>query len=319
MFTDLILGLVGAAGAASATPVIELAPDVHFVAGEFIEGQQPDGNSVLFRAPDGWIVVDTGRHREHTQSLLDVIQNSGEPLTAVINTHWHLDHIGGNVLVRQRTPHVRVYASATLEDALTGFLASYRTQLEDMIAQTSGQPQEQRQFRTELALLQAGPQLAPDEVVTRSGPRTVAGRKLMLNLEKRAVTVGDIWVLDPATGILVAGDLVTLPVPFFDTACPQRWASALRALSETGFTLLVPGHGDPMGRETFDTYHGAFDSLLACAASDQTNEDCVDGWIRDAGDLLAGEDRKRARSMLDYYMGANLRGDPANLAKLCEA
>lgn len=319
MSFGLVLGLVAAAGAASTTLVTELAPDVHFIAGEFIEGQQPDGNSVIFGAPEGLIVIDTGRHREHTQDLLDFARESGEPIKAVINTHWHLDHIGGNILVRQSDPGVRIYASSAIEDAMTGFLANYRTQLEDLIVSATDRPEDQSQFRTELALIEAGPQLAPDEVVTRSGPRHIAGRELVLNLETRAVTAGDVWVLDPASGILAAGDLVTVPVPFLDTACPERWATALQELSETRFTRLVPGHGDPMSRGAFERYRTGFSRLLACADSERSNEDCADGWISDLGSLVADADDQRAREMLRYYMDTSLRGDPANVAKLCEA
>ena len=48
-----------------------------------------------------------------------------------------------------------------------------------------------------------------------------------MTLEARAVTAGDVWLFDPATRVLAAGDLVTLPAPFLDTACPERWKAAL--------------------------------------------------------------------------------------------
>ena len=52
------------AGAVSAAI---LAPGVDVIPGVFPEGQQPDGNSVIFTAPDGLIVMDTGRHHPHTR------------------------------------------------------------------------------------------------------------------------------------------------------------------------------------------------------------------------------------------------------------
>lgn len=313
----LVPGLAAMASVAWAAPAVELAPDVYFIAGEFVEGRQPDGNSVLIRAPEGWIVVDTGRHREHTRKLLDLTGDTGKPLEAVINTHWHLDHIGGNVLIRQRIPDVRIYASSALEDAMTGFLADYARQLEEAIDST-GDEEAKGRLRTELGLIETGEQLAPHEVLHRSGPRTIAGRKLSLVLEKRAVTAGDIWVLDPATGILAAGDLVTLPVPFFDTACPERWKAALQSLSDARFTLLVPGHGEPMNREAFEQYRTAFDNLLACAASEHTDSECVDAWSRDADDLLSPADVPRISGMLDYYMKARLRADAASIPYSCD-
>src|SRR4051794_10375581 len=69
------------------------------VPGAFVPGRQPDGNSVVLEGKTGLIVVDTGRHVAHTQAVIDLARAQGKPIAAVINTHWHLDHVGGNVLV----------------------------------------------------------------------------------------------------------------------------------------------------------------------------------------------------------------------------
>lgn len=282
--------------AVAAAPV-EVAPGVHLLRGEFVPGRQPDGNTVIFQRPGGAIVVDTGRHAAHTRAILDFAKPK-----AVINTHWHLDHIGGNALIRREVPAVKIYASAALGDALKGFLANYAKQLEDVITKTSGE--EQQRYRTELALIQSGKQLAPDEVVTET--RVVDS--LEIHLEKDAVTAGDLWILDRKTGILVAGDLVTLPVPFLDTAKPLVWKDALARLAKVEFTRLVPGHGPVMTREDFAQYRTAYDNLLACAASSRTNEECASGWLKDAGALLADTDPAFIRQALGYYLDQHLRG-----------
>ena len=162
------------------------------------------------------------------------------PIRAVINSHWHLDHIGGNLLVRRRFPGVRIYASSALADARKGFLASYRKQLEEMISTTTD-AEAQQPWRAEVGIIDSGDALAPDEVITRSETRVIAGRKLMIGLESRAVTAGDVWVFDPASRFLVSGDLVTLPVPFLDTACPARWKDSLDHLAAVDFKTADPG------------------------------------------------------------------------------
>lgn len=295
-----------------------LADGVLFVPGGFVAGQQPDGNSVLLRGGDGWIVVDTGRHAAHTQAVLDAAAAAHLPIRAVINTHWHLDHVGGNGMVRKAFPDVRVVASNAIADALTGFLARYRAQLVELAAQTED-PGQRQAFATEIALIDGGKALAPDDVVTASGERTIAGRALDLELTDHAVTAADVWIVDPATRIVIAGDLVTLPVPFLDTACPAHWRATLDAVGRRDFTTLVPGHGPPMTRAQFDTYRRAFGNLLDCAATKAEKEVCVGAWIKDAGELLAGEDPKFVRSLLDYYLDAHLRsGDAAKAAALCD-
>src|SRR3569833_516837 len=135
-------------------------------------------------------------------------------------------------------------------------------------------------WRNELSTIAAA---SPSNVrIDSSGAHVIAGRRLDIHLERYAVTAGDVWVFDPNTHVLAAGDLVTLPVPFLDTACPQGWKVALTNLSHSQFTLLIPGHGPPMRREGFATYQRAFNNLLACAASpDKSGEACVESWVRD--------------------------------------
>jgi len=73
---------------------LELSRGVYLVPGEFIEGRQPDGNSVVFLSADGLIVVDTGRHRTHTRLLLDFAAERKTRISSVINTHWPGSHRG---------------------------------------------------------------------------------------------------------------------------------------------------------------------------------------------------------------------------------
>jgi len=286
----------------------ELAPGIRLVPGAFVPGRQPDGNSVLIAAPGGVIVIDTGRHPEHARAIVEAVRAEGRPVVAVINTHWHLDHVGGNPRLRSAYPALTVHASAAFEGARTGFLARYRKQLEQLIAGTTD-AEAQQPFRAELALLDAGAALGPDEVVRATGERTVAGRRLVVGLEGPAVTAGDVWVFDPASGVLVAGDLVTLPVPLFDTACPEGWKAALGRLAAVGFTLLVPGHGSPMDRAGFARYRSAFERLLACAASGAADPACIDGWLRDAGPLIPAGEREFARTLAGYYVGVLRDGE----------
>ena len=273
---------------------LEIVPGVHLIRGTFTPGTQPDGNTVVFTAPEGLVVVDTGRHVEHTQQIVDFARSTKKPVKAVVNTHWHLDHIGGNVILRREFPEARVYASAALSDALTGFLANYKKQMLE-------QPDPSR-FKAEIALIDAGPKLAPDVVVKEAGPVTLAGRAFALGLEKSAVTAGDVWLFDPATGVLVAGDLVTLPAPFLDTACPQKWEASLERLAKVDFELLVPGHGPPLTRRQFATYRKAFSALLACK---EEKAACVEGWMSGIASLVPAEEVEFTKGLMGYY--ADLR------------
>src|SRR3954464_6965161 len=89
----------------------------HLVPGTFEPGRQPDGNSIFLDAPDGLILVDTGRHPAHQQKLLAYARERGRPIAAIVNTHWHLDHNGGNAEIRAAFPRARLYASNAVDGA----------------------------------------------------------------------------------------------------------------------------------------------------------------------------------------------------------
>ena len=285
--------------------VRDIAPGVSLVTGQFTRGLQPDGNSVVLHGSEGTIVIDTGRHVTHTQRVLAAATKSGLAPVAVINTHWHLDHVGGNLLVRQRYPKVAILASGALADARKGFLAGYREQLAGAVA--SMPADKSGNLRAEMALIDAGDKLAPTEVITAGGERRLGGRKLVLGLEKKAATEGDVWILDRASGALITGDLVTLPVPFLDTADPEGWAAALDRLVKVDAKLVIPGHGEPMQPAGLETYRKAFRQLLTCAKSTRTSAECSDDWFKTIGDLARGTDPALAKSAMGYYLDDVLR------------
>jgi glyoxylase-like metal-dependent hydrolase (beta-lactamase superfamily II) len=310
----------------SAEPALQIARDTYLVPGEFPDGRQPDGNSILLLAPQGVVVIDTGRHASHTQRIVEFANTRRRNVAAVINTHWHLDHIGGNALLRDVFPTVTVHASDAFAAARAGFLRDYRAQLEQAIAQASA-GDDTASWRTELSLIDAGDRLGPDRVIGTTARMKIAGRPLVLHLEHHAVTAADLWIEDPATRTVFAGDLVTLPVPFFDTACPTEWSLALGRIAKQRFVSLVPGHGTPMTHQQFDVYRDAFTDLLACAAISESTQDgerrsldgtqragmtCAERWIANLGALLGADDRKRVAPMIDYYLQTLLRSPARN-------
>ncbi len=303
--------------APSAFAQSEVAPGIHLIRGRFVPGTQPDGNTVIFHAPDGLVVMDTGRHVQHTQSLLDFAASEKASIAAVVNSHWHLDHIGGNDLVRRAFPKVTIYASNALAAARTGFLANYHRQLEEMIAAKTTAPDAAARFRTELALIDDAAHLAPDVVIDAPGMRKIAGREFEVGLERYAVTAGDVWLFDTQSGVLASGDLVTLPAPFLDTACAPRWKESLDRIGKKNFELLIPGHGPPMTHRQFDVYRAAFTSLLQCAGSDAKKASCVDGWINGIAPLIRPDEQAFTRNLMDYYVDV-LRLPAAEAAKLCK-
>ena len=277
------------------------------VPGGFEAGRQPDGNSVVIYAPAGMIVVDTGRHKAHTDKVLAAARAAGKPVAAVINTHWHLDHVSGNPAVKAAFPAARIYASVAIDEALTGFLARSAADARAALASGKLDAAMAEEVRGDLATIEAGERLKPDVRVTRSGRTRIAGRLLDLRLASHAATAGDVWVYDPATRVAIVGDLVTLPAPFLDTACPEGWRKALAEVSATRFRTLVPGHGPVLDRAAFDAYRQGFEALIDCAASDAKAEACATAWGQAAHAVDPANDEVRAVRMAAYYVTEVLR------------
>ncbi len=290
-----------------------LASDVILVPGGFEAGRQPDGNSLLLKGSEGWLLIDSGRHRAHTEAALKA---AGGQVRAVLNTHWHLDHLGGNAWLRSQQPGLEVWASPAVARALAadGWLDRYRRQLAEALP--TAPPEQAAVMRVDQDLLNQAVALRPDHEVKSAATLTLAGRQLKVGVET-AVSGGDLWVLDKASGTLAAGDLVTLPVPFMDTACPPAWREALARISAQPFKQLVPGHGPVMSRADFERWRGGFEALLDCSDQGLHPAACaavwrsrVDAWLDDAG-------RARVSGMLGYYSKTLLQAAPEQRERFC--
>jgi glyoxylase-like metal-dependent hydrolase (beta-lactamase superfamily II) len=312
-----LLFMILAAFASCAAARTPAAETYHLIPGQFGPNSGPDGNSIFLDAPLGLILVDTGRHPEHTERLLAYARERGRPIVAVFNTHWHLDHSSGNGLIRAAFPRAQLYASNAIDGALPTFLRQSREDAERQLA--AGQiPEAQREeVRRFLAVMDDPEALRPTRPVTRSGMQRVAGRRLQVNLAPFAATEGDVWLYDPAARLLIAGDLVVTEVPFMDTACAEGWRRALDALAATPFTTLIPGHGEPMTHDQFLVWRTAFGNLLDCGGSDRPRADCIAGWRRDAAIFMRPGRERMVDAMVGYYVDSRLRAAPEERQHYC--
>ncbi len=295
------------------------SPGWHLVPGQIDpQGRKgPDGNSIFLDAPQGLILVDTGRHPEHSAALLAYSRERGRPIAAIFNTHWHLDHSTGNTEIRAAFPNAPLYASNAIEGALTGFIARSRRSTEQALA--AGQiPENARpEIVRAFDVMDHPDRLRPTRPVTRSGMQNVAGRRLQVNLAEYAATEGDVWIYDPALRLVIAGDLVVGPVPFMDTACPEGWRMALGQIAATPFATLIPGHGDVMDRAAFLAWRAAYEAFMDCGQSDRPKAECIAGWRRDAARFIPAGGERIVENLAGYYIDSRLRASPEERARYC--
>lgn len=304
-------------GMASLAQAARLPDSYHLIPGQFGPGSSPDGNSVLIDAPRGLILVDTGRHPEHTARLIAYARAQRRPIAAIVNTHWHLDHSSGNGAVRAAFPAAQVYASNAVDGALATFLRRSREDAARQLVTGHVSEAERGEIERFFAVTDHPEALRPTRPVTRSGPQRLGGRRLQVNLARFAATEGDVWLYDRVTRVLIAGDLVVTEVPFMDTACAEGWRRALDALAATRFDVLIPGHGEPMNRAQFLVWRTAFDNLVDCGGSTRPRADCVAGWRRDAATFMRPGRQSMVDGMIGYYVDSRLRAAPEERQRYC--
>lgn len=290
----------------------------HLVLGSVPLDRGPDGNSVFLDAPQGLILIDTGRHPEHAAKLLAYARERGRPIAAIVNSHWHLDHTTGNLDIRQAYPAAHVYATTAIEGALIGFLGRNRAQVDKLLADRTTPPEQKAQLLRGRHRIDHPDTLRPTRPVRRSGLMTIAGRTFDVHVAPFAATEADLWIYDPMTKLAIVGDLVVDLVPFLDTACPEGWSRALDELENVPFETLIPGHGPVMSRADFLAWKSAFNHLVACARSDADTADCITGWERDAARFIPESHRDYVREALDHYISTRLRSSTEERQKFCE-
>jgi glyoxylase-like metal-dependent hydrolase (beta-lactamase superfamily II) len=282
---------------------------IEIIRGSFPPGRQPDGNTVVLASADGLIVFDTGRHRFHTQKIIDFAASRRQPVAAIINSHWHLDHISGNIPLRDRFPAAAIYSNgAALDHALRTHMPEGRESNRELLKDPATTPEIIDEISIDAATVDQGDRLRPTISIERSRTLVIGGRSLEVHAAAGA-SDGDLWIFDPASKVVMMGDLVTFPAPFLDTPCPKAWSEGLDAILATPFVRAVPGHGREMTRPDVILYRDAFNALIACAESVAEPLACGEAWARAVATLQENPetDARYARGMSRNYVENVLR------------
>jgi len=315
----LAIACLAVACIAQASEIRSLADGTWLLPGTFSAGRQPDGNTVILRGKTGLIVMDTGRHVSQRDAILAFAKQQGLPIVAIVNSHWHLDHTSGNEAIKQAFPQARVYASNAVEKIMKDVWPKSTADLRAYLESGKASPELADDLKSDIHAQSHPDAMKPDIPVTAAGLREIDGVRIDVHLAAHAATEGDVWLFDPHTRIAAVGDLITLPVPFLDTACVEGWRAALNDVTATNFTVVVPGHGNPMDRATFEAYRSAFDGYASCALSDTDKSQCAVKWLDATSSMRerGAEQDARAGRMANAYI--DLVRKNGGKAPLCHA
>jgi glyoxylase-like metal-dependent hydrolase (beta-lactamase superfamily II) len=289
----------------AAPPPQEVAAGTTLIPGAILPGLGPDGNTIIYDAPRGLIVVDTGRHVWQSDAILAFARARHRRIAAIVNTHWHLDHSSGNARIKAAFPRAPLYATNAIDRALRadGFLGRGLARARQRLAETDVPANERSETQIFIDTMAVSDSLRPDVTLTESGRLRIAGRRFDAHVTQGAVSDADVWLYDASTQVAVLGDLVTFPAPFFETACPNQWRAELDAVWATPFRIAIPGHGAPMTRAQFDLYRQAYGGFIDCVNSQAQASACASAWASAIAPLASVGQTAQASDYADYYVG----------------
>jgi glyoxylase-like metal-dependent hydrolase (beta-lactamase superfamily II) len=190
------------------------------------------GNIAVLTGPDGKVLVDAGIgvSRPRLSKALDGLGR--EPVTHLINTHWHFDHADGNEWLH--SVGARIIAQDNTRKHLSGI---------------------QRVEDWDYNFLQAPAGAIPSEVFAREHSLKLNGTSIALKYYGPAHTDGDISVTFAEANVVHVGDTYWNGIyPFIDYSTGGSIGGMIAACDATlavanNDTIIIPGHGKPVSNK----------------------------------------------------------------------
>jgi len=198
------------------------------------------GNTAVFVQTNGVTVVDTKNPGWGAPILAKIKELTNKPVTTIINTHTHGDHVSGNVefpATVDVVTHANTAANMQKMVGASGFAANAR----NIFAENNGRGLPKRTFTDRMTLGTGADQIE-------------------LRYFGRGHTNGDAWVVFPALRVVHAGDIFSgKNIPLLDgnnggsgLEIPDTLQKAHDAL--TNVDQIITGHSTVMTRADLQEY-----------------------------------------------------------------
>jgi len=227
-----------------------------------------EGNAVFVVTERGVVLFDAGGSPAMGDAIVARVRSvTSQPITHVVLSHWHGDHMRGLQSIREAFPDARILAHPHARDMIVStqerwlerrmtMAANVRKAVGNAIAQgvdLSGRPL----IPPEKEWLEAGLAIAdrldrennlttyvvPDATFEEHLTLFLGGREIRLLRLGNAHTAGDVILWLPRERIVATGDVVTAPIPLMPSAYVDDYRAVLAQIKALGFATLVPGHG----------------------------------------------------------------------------
>ena len=187
------------------------------------------GNVAVLTGGDGKVLVDAGIGVSRAQMTKALASLSADPITHLINTHWHFDHADGNAWLQELG--ARIIAQENTRKYLS---------------------QVQRVEDWDYNFLPLTPNGQPAEVFSNQKTLKLNGASIALKYYGPAHTDGDISVTFAEADVVHVGDTFWNGIyPFIDYSTGGSIdgmiaASEANLAATTDATIIIPGHGKPV-------------------------------------------------------------------------
>ncbi len=207
---------------------VALPPQVHVFVRDWLSA-----NNVVLKAGDGCVVVDSG-YVKHVPLTLALVASrmglDGRPLSKLVNTHCHSDHMGGNAALK------RAYACPI---AVPAGEARAIAAWDERALLLGHAGQRADRFAADEALQPGATHRWGDlEWQSIAAPGHDMGALVFYNAEHRILISGDaLW--ENGYGLVMPAE--------FDAAALPATRATLEMLAELDVGCVIPGHGEPFG------------------------------------------------------------------------
>ena len=221
------------------------------------------GNIAVLTGADGKVMVDAGIGVSRARVAAALAALGSEPITHLINTHWHFDHADGNAWLH--AAGAKIIAQNNTRKHLSGI---------------------QRVEDWDYNFLPSPAGAIPGEVFAKEHKMKLNGLSLGLKYYGPAHTDSDISVTFGEANVVHVGDIYWNGIyPFIDYSTGGSINGTIAACDATlaavnSDTIIIPGHGKPVSnkaelQEFRDMLVGVRDNVAKLKKAGKTRDETV--------------------------------------------